>query len=320
MKGKHQVIVKNARIQYKFSIERNITILRGDSATGKTTLIDMIYSYQLEGENSGVVVNSDKKCIVLTSYNWQVNLQQIHDSIIFIDEGGDFVSSVEFAKAIQNTDNYYVIVSRMSLAALPYSVNEIYGIKNKSGNRYQGTKRLYSEFYPLNDNELYKISKPDCVIVEDSNAGYEFFSEVFRRYNIPCIAASGKSNVFSTIEKEKSEIILVIADGASFGPELEKVLALRVNKKIILYLPESFEWIILKSGLIGDSTNILDEPYEHIESQKYFSWERFFTDLLVRETADSGYLRYSKNKLNRAYLQDKERARIVEVLPELDWK
>ena len=39
MKGSFEVIVKNRRIQYKFTICRNITILKGDSATGKTTLI-----------------------------------------------------------------------------------------------------------------------------------------------------------------------------------------------------------------------------------------------------------------------------------------
>ena len=42
MKGSHDIIVQNNRIQYKFSIRRNLTILRGNSATGKSTLIDLI--------------------------------------------------------------------------------------------------------------------------------------------------------------------------------------------------------------------------------------------------------------------------------------
>lgn len=46
MKGKYNITVKSRRIQYKFTVLRNITILRGDSATGKTTLIDMIAAYQ----------------------------------------------------------------------------------------------------------------------------------------------------------------------------------------------------------------------------------------------------------------------------------
>ena len=42
MKGKHRVIVQNNRLHYEFEIKRNITIIRGDSATGKTTLINML--------------------------------------------------------------------------------------------------------------------------------------------------------------------------------------------------------------------------------------------------------------------------------------
>ena len=129
MRGKYEVIVKNARLQYKFAVERNITILRGDSATGKTTLIEMIYSHQLNRESSGVTVKCDKQCVVLTALNWKINLEQVKDSIVFIDEGDPFIKSQEFASAIKDTDNYYVIATRANLFTLPYSVKEIYGIK-----------------------------------------------------------------------------------------------------------------------------------------------------------------------------------------------
>ena len=68
MKGKYNITVKSRRIQYKFTVLRNITILRGDSATGKTTLIDMIAAYQENGEASGVTVQSKKQCTVLQAY------------------------------------------------------------------------------------------------------------------------------------------------------------------------------------------------------------------------------------------------------------
>ena len=54
MKGNYEIIVKNARIQYKFTLERNITVLKGDSATGKTTLIDMISAFQRGGFQFGI--------------------------------------------------------------------------------------------------------------------------------------------------------------------------------------------------------------------------------------------------------------------------
>ena len=42
MYGIHHVIVQNGNLKYEFDIKRNITILKGDSDSGKTTLIEMI--------------------------------------------------------------------------------------------------------------------------------------------------------------------------------------------------------------------------------------------------------------------------------------
>ena len=42
MKGKHKIVVSTKRLKYEFELHRNLTIIRGDSATGKTTLVDMI--------------------------------------------------------------------------------------------------------------------------------------------------------------------------------------------------------------------------------------------------------------------------------------
>ena len=130
--------------------------------------VQQVAAYQENGEASGVTVISKKQCTVLTGIRWQENLSLIHDSIVFIDEGDKFVASEDFAKAIKNTDNYYVIATRTPLFNLPYSVKEIYGIKNVSGNRFQGTKRLYAEFYPLCRVDTDISLKPDLVITEDS--------------------------------------------------------------------------------------------------------------------------------------------------------
>lgn len=316
MKGKYEVIVQNRRLQYKFTVNRNITILRGDSATGKTTLIDMIAAYQQNGAASGITIRCQKDCTVLTGLRWQENISLIHDSIVFIDEGDAFVLSADFARAIKNSDNYYVIATRSSLFHLPYSIQEIYGIKNKAGNRYQGTKRLYAEFYPLCNIPSEPLLPPDLVLVEDTNSGFQFFSDYFSKYQIPCISAQGNSNIYKELLKQTEKTVLVIADGAAFGAEIERVLALKRVRNIILYLPESFEWLVLRSGLVRDSeiTKILAEPSENIESEKYFSWERFFTALLTDKTKDT-YLHYQKSELNSVYLRTAEQEAVLSVMP-----
>jgi len=71
----------------------------------------------------------------------------------------------------------------------------------------------------------------------------------------------------------------------------------------------------LKSGQIDGKAvqDILEHPEDFIESQKYFSWERFFTTLLVEYTQNS-YLRYSKSKLNEVYLQGRMKQAILDAM------
>lgn len=316
MRGTHRVIVQNKRIRYDFEIKRNITLIRGDSATGKTALVDMIREHYENGSASAVELVCDKECAVLEGRTWFGQLSMMKDSIVFIDEGNDFVMNNDFAAAIQNTDNYYVIVSREGIPSLPYSVDEIYGIRDSG--KYGTLKRTYNEFYHLYQKaDYHQDVKPEKVITEDSNSGFQFFRGVCGKENkITCISAQGKSNIFSAIVNLPAEKILVIADGAAFGSEMQKLMSLVKNRpNVTLYLPESFEWLILKAGLIEDGSvaEMLERPQDYIDSRDYFSWERYFTRQLVQRTQDN-YLKYTKSSLNPVYLQDKVADRILAVM------
>ena len=91
---------------------------------------------------------------------------------------------------------------------------------------------------------------------------------------------------------------------------------IQTERRISLWLPESFEYLILKSGILKSEklTQILDNIPEYVECEKYESWENFFTELLIMLTAD-GIEKYSKNMLNSYYLQDWVVDKIKEQLP-----
>lgn len=134
------------------------------------------------------------------------------------------------------------------------------------------------------------------------------------------ISAGGKSNIFREILKNPGQNMLIIADGAAFDPEMDRVMKLiRQREGAVLYLPESFEWLILKSGVVTghDLREILEDPGKYIEGQEYFSWERFFTDLLMMLTKDT-YLQYTKRKLNKSYLNKEISAKIAEQMEDID--
>lgn len=323
MKGKHKIVVSTKRLKYEFELHRNLTIIRGDSATGKTTLVDMIRDHINNPSGTPVELVCDKTCYVLEGNLWKAQLSEISDGIVFIDEGNEFIKTEEFAGTIQKTDNYYVIVTRESLPALPYSAEEIYGIRTSG--KYGTLRQSYHEFYRIYGTDTCTNPvKPEMVLTEDSNSGYQFFSHICQANGLKCESMNGKSNVFHYINEHKDQKILVIADGAAFGSEIDRVLKLiRENETAALYLPESFEWLILKSGVLKNNQidQILDEPAEYIESRDYFSWERFFTSVLIENTRDS-YLAYAKKKLNEAYLGGTVEDAILRQMEkiELGWK
>ena len=174
-------------------------------------------------------------------------------------------------------------------------------------------KILQWDFQRTFPTKKRSITDTDVIIAEDSNSGYEFFLHLANEKGIHCISAHGKSKIFNTLTKNSQKVI-VIADGAAFGCELDRIYKLQaVNPgKITLYLPESFEWLILKSDILRmqDVKEILESPENHIDSAVYFSWEQFFTHLLSDKT-NGTYMQYTKAHLAPFYLQNENVQRIL---------
>ena len=318
MKGKHTVKISDSRVKYSFELVRNITIVQGNSGTGKTTLFDMIAAYARLKDKSSVQIVCDKPCVALRpDSDWQHALESTEDSIVFIDEESDYIGKQEFASAIKGSDNYYVIFTRENLYNLPYSVEEIYEIHTS------GKLHTFRKLYKQQKNYRYSLmsgrkKKPEFshFITEDSKSGFEFYERYFDGSDVKCISAGSNSSVYSWLADNKDKKIFIIADGAAFGAEMNRVMALQEHyPDITVCLPESFEWLILKSGLVqaNDLEEMLDNPSDYVEASDYFSWEQFFTDYLVRNTQGTHYS-YSKSGLNRFYTVRNNMNKIVALI------
>lgn len=315
MVGKYEIKVYNNKVQYKLTIKRNITILQGNSATGKTELIRLISEHEANGASSGITLNCDKKCTVLTSVDWELRLLSLKEHIIFIDETANFIKSKRFAELVKGSDNYFVIVTRDDLSQLPYSVDEIYGLKNASDSqKYKNYKRIYNEMYKLYCFDVRERFDPDVVITEDSNSGHELFSLL---YIDRCIAANGKSNIYQCIREFKEKQTLAIVDGAAFGSEIGKIYRYIETShiKCILYAPESFEYLLLEAGFVDVPKDMLEKTYQYADSVKYISWEEYYTDCLLQKTRETVY-QYKKSKLSQAYRSESALLKVLSVMPD----
>lgn len=283
MIGKYNIKIWNKKIHYTLEINRGISIINGDSGTGKTTFFELVSDFN-DGDK-GVKSNIKNIKALSPKDNWVDVIKNSSNIIFVIDENSKYIYTRHFANVVQNSDNYFIIITRNPLSCLTYSVNSIYKFVSYID------KITYTELNYKYSNTDIKI-KPDEVICEDSNSGFEFFGNML---NIPVISARGKDNLVKFIDKTKMQYI--IADNSGFGSSIEKIYRY-LDKRTILYLPESFEFLILnypkfKVGIQDKLSNTCN----YCDTKLYKSYERFYTSLLDKLLQSKFNIEYNKSKL-----------------------
>lgn len=320
MKGVQKVHIENTKAVFDFELHRNITVVRGKSASGKTTLYNMIDDYSRRAEQSGVRISSTRPVRAVLGVDWEAEISKIENSIIFFDEGSKFISSKEFSRAIQETDNYYVLFTRENLFELPYSVNEIYEVAMVGRSRKKHClKKVYEldSFNRLKNDYGNSVNSFDILVTEDSKSGYEFFKACLGNSGLNCETAGTKTAIYEWLDRHAGKKVFVLADGAAFGPEIDGITKWQEEhpESSIICLPESFEWLLLRSGIIQDDDihEVLEKPEDFIESKEFFSWERFFTKYLEDISKGTVY-EYTKKKINPYYTAEANSKKVLGLL------
>ena len=314
MRGPIKIDIRDRRVRYELVLKRNITVVRGDSGSGKTTLFELVRDAESDPD-SGITIGCDHPCVALTNYYWQARLSKTRNSVVFVDEGLKGIGGDEFASLVKKTGNFFVIFNREPLFNLPYSVNEIYRMKT-SGKKLHKLEPIYKP----NSKHLYDLSKGrsnedyTVVLVEDKGSGFEFYSARFNGSASPsCMSAGSKTKIYSWLMEHKTGHVFVIADGAAFGPESERVLKLQSQfpDRLSVCLPESFEALFTSNKTVADA---LENTPHHVDSNDHMSWEQFFTKLLKEASRDRPGMGYRKNKLAKAYLTPANADKVMELI------
>lgn len=285
-------------IRYEIVLHRKFTIINDYSGTGKTTLcrelnkarspslsteVDSPYPYVLEGFEVNYTKEDD----------WESRLKGYSKSIIFIDEQAEWVKFEKFATIAKNSDNYFVIINRNNLGMLNYGISEIYRMDYDYKSIHHLVPAISHAKYAPEDI----IFKPTYIITEDSNAGNRVFSAICDKSPKHCVSGGGKNNLFKELASEKyaNEDVLVIADGSAFGSKYKDIefLFKYKDRNIRFFLPESFEYLLLKLPMLRrfrEVDDVVTNPEAYIDTT-YNSWELFFTS----------YLRYIMSLLGSSY-------------------
>ena len=295
MTGKHRIILSNSKVMYDFYIERNITIIMGDSGTGKSTFYKMIARMKDPSVRNGPHCNVKDKIEVLlsTDRDWHSRISTSSGKIFVADEHVWYIYTPEFASLANQCDNYFILVTRRALPNLCYSVSSIYHLDNMRLNG-KPVNYLYARYL----NSKVSVS-PDVVISEDSKSGFEMLSLAL---NYKVTSSNGNSNIYArALENLKlGKTTYAVVDGAAFGAYAEQIVDLIQDypDKLFVYAPESFEYLLLSEEHIKrDVVEELAHTYDYCDSNEYKSWERYYTSLLNNWMLQHRGIPYSKSTL-----------------------
>lgn len=266
--------IYNARITYKFEIHGKYTLVCDDSATGKTTLCDLITAS--EEYDSGITNNSDAVLEVITAKHAHLDVTMPTGSVVFVDENSKILRTHGYEKWMQRQNCYFVIITRtLKMRNLPISVDSIYTMH--SSGKYHTLKPIDAHF------TKQTLSAIDAVIVEDSNSGFEFIKQLLAlakvNHVVPCVTAEGNSNIIAQAEKAVTsgcKSIVVVYDAAAMGAlvlTLKDFIKAHANCNFFVIDWESFEYYILASAVFNEQYTLKDIGCKY-ESLEQFATER----------------------------------------------
>lgn len=335
MIGKYRITVEDKKVKYDFIIERKYTILCGDSASGKTTLYNMIADPKYNKINVSSIDSSGLPSVDIIAipkgkkaYIALLKNPDLNKAIYILDETVEDYCTEDFIKLIEQIDAYFIIISRKQIkysivsktgikkdVHLSYSVNEVYELESSMYNAKYINK--FSNYY---QNNIIG-STPDIVLTEDSGSGLEILKNVYSSKKEQVVSSCGNRNIINYLreidKKVNCSLIGVFVDGAAYGDEIGTLLNIMESCRndVVLYIPESIEWLLLccipeTEFNLPFNKDVLDRSYMYCDASAFVKLTVNYTSNLPKkvrswENLYEYYLTYISSKNSSADVYSK---------------
>lgn len=238
-----RIKIKSKKYNLDIKLDHKISVVRGNSATGKTTLIKVLDEYRTVISPE---LDDGFRLVVVTPGGEHAFTEK--RAVYVIDENVEI--DRELAGRIKvSTGSYFLIFRRSDLSVINFSIYALYNLIMENN-----VHKLQPAVYG-NTNKIKYDVKPDIVLVEDSGKGFTWFKKLFERSNIKIDTTHGKDKVISCVEEEikyDKKTVIVMFDLISFGNHIMKLIQLckDYNGEIYYYGSyKSFEYLVLQSNM-----------------------------------------------------------------------
>lgn len=273
--------IKSEKYNIHIPMERRITYLRGDSAVGKTALVEYVRMAIEDMDDSIILSKPDEYGIdILTSLSSTLDIESKRNAILLVDDNLA-TEGVNFSNAVCNylikNDLYLLIINRVDILSdintrksFDYAVNSILWVDIAE----DGVTRLV---HPISDK--YKpihIDRADYILGEDRYGITEFCSFYNTCTVVDNTFPKSKDNILhilSELDFSSYKNILLFVDLASFGKYFGDLLTLSesVTSNIMTDMGyECFKYMILSSNLFKDKWHISADVNDYVSWEKYF--------------------------------------------------
>lgn len=292
-----KIKIKSDLINYDLHFDNRINIIRGDSATGKSTLVRLID----DRRKSKIDVQSNYNIVHLTLEIINLDIKLNKNTVYIMDEN-DGIEDTLVTHIINKSKNKFILITRDSnLENISYGIENIYEI-HKSGN-ININKHKYKN---IRNNNL-NINSINKILTEDSGSGLQFYKN-YNNFNVQ--TSNGNSNINKMIDNNQ----IVIVDSIAFGPYIKILYKKIINNNILLVAPKSFEWLILTSNIFRLNNDKLYLDY--LDCKYNITEEKFYENILKKESNKIN-IKYSKSKLNEKFLDENQFNKINNRIDEL---
>lgn len=324
MTGEHRIIVEKRVVRYELVIRHKLNIIRGESGSGKSLLESMVYENNM-GVGSTKIRSDLKPRAVRFITDIKTGIKEGFNLFIFDETvfkkltSGDSGETV--AELVKDKPVYCIFITReCGKTCLPVDVEACYEIvEEKFTSR---TIRRNEQLYEWkNDTRVL----PTKMFTEDSKVGYSFFKNTLPNTEVVKLGGTGEITKFGKYVKKyvgEGDIAYLVADGCAFGFLMpyfmeERRVAEKYGYKIRLFLPASFEYMLLSCGIVPNvSIDRLINAYSYSRIEKYMSLEKYYEDYLSEVT--SGKLSKNSKALENYILRPRCIDKIYEYIKEIE--
>ena len=291
------------KVRYSMQLRNKFSFVSGNSATGKSTLISLIRRWNIlksSGRISNTKIVSNVDIFAPESLD---SLGKTKGALYVFDEY--FTDVLRKNKSVLlKSPNYFLIVDRAYID-LPFGVYDMFEVVSERDNDGYISNELMLKFRDMIDEDVMF----DLAITEDYASGYKFFKNCLV---IKCKSAKGKTRVVKSVKTsflQNINSILVIVDEVGFGYEFIKLIELcskyrKLGKTVYLWLPKSFEYMLLSSGMFEGISDFLRDPYASWDLSKFGTVEQYITHIFCGVMKRKFGVNYSKGLDVTSYFKD----------------